>query len=152
MASENNVSAKFLNQGKRENDTLFSLNSKNGADILIIDDSIEMLSLIKKYISSQSLGKCQVFKNEFHAMNYLSTANVDLLIIDINLTTVDGFKVGEIMRGILKSEVPIIYISGDENYIKKFYQSEQRNSYFMKKPISKKVLKDVIDNMLFQVA
>ncbi len=114
--------------------------------------SSPFLFLLKKFIHSAHLGECQVFKNEFHAMNYLSTAKVDLLIIDVNLTTVDGFKVGQIMRDMVKEEIPIIYITGGNDYLKRFYESEQRNSYFMEKPITKKILKQVIDNMLFTAA
>jgi len=140
------------NSSNKSDDETLSSHGQTGANILIIDDSVDMLSLLKKFIDKEKLGQCHIFKNEFNAMSFLTNGKADLLIIDVNLTTVNGFKVGQIMRDIIKAEVPIIYITSDESYLKAFYQHEQRNTYFMQKPITKKVLKEVVDNMLLSAA
>ncbi|MDD0853496.1 response regulator [Halobacteriovorax sp. GB3] len=117
-------------------------------NILLIDDSVDMLNLMKVYINKGKLGDSHVFKNEFHALNFLSGAKVDLVVIDIYLASINGFKIGKILREILNSNVPIIYISSSNNGLQDFYKEDQRNTYFMKKPFDQKTFNDVVKSMM----
>lgn len=117
--------------------------------IVVIDDSLEMLNLIKSFIQIEQIGEAKVFNNEFEALSWVSRNDVDLVIVDIHLTSVDGYKIGDIIRSITKNETPVIYITADDKSIVDFYKLEQRNSYFMNKPFNKKVFQKVVSSMLF---
>ncbi|PIK15337.1 response regulator [Halobacteriovorax sp. JY17] len=114
---------------------------------IVIDDSSEMVALLNKYIENCNLGHGHSFENEFEAMEYVSENKADILIIDVNLKHINGFKLGDMLRVILKIEIPIIYISANNQYVKEFYEADQRNTYFMNKPFDKETFQSVIKKM-----
>ena len=114
---------------------------------IVIDDSSEMVALLGKYIENCDLGHGHSFENEFEAMDFVSKNKSDVLIIDVNLNHINGFKLGDMLRVILKIEIPIIYISSNDEYVKEFYEADQRNTYFMNKPFDKETFQTVIKKM-----
>ena len=114
---------------------------------IVIDDSSEMVALLGKYIENCDLGHGHSFQNEFEAMDFVSNNKSDILIIDVNLKHINGFKLGDMLRVILKIEIPIIYISSNDEYVKEFYEADQRNTYFMNKPFDKETFQTVIKKM-----
>lgn len=121
-------------------------------NILVIDDSSDMLELMNHYLTKGEIGEYQLFSNEYHALNYLVKEKVDLVIIDVFLDSITGFQVGKILRNLLQVNVPIIYISSHNNCLKEFYQQDQRNSYFMNKPFDQNTFLGVVKNMMDQKA
>ncbi|WP_127715779.1 response regulator [Halobacteriovorax sp. HLS] len=116
-------------------------------DFLVIDDSMEMVKLLNSFIVSGNLGHGHSFENELKAMEFVGENCPDILIIDVNLNYINGFKLGELIRSMLKLEIPIIYISSNDLYLKDFYDADQRNTYFMNKPFDKETFKNVIEKM-----
>ncbi len=116
-------------------------------DFLVIDDSMEMVELLNSYISSGKLGHGHSFDDEIQAMEFVGENCPDILIVDVNLKHINGFKLGELIRSMLKLELPIIYISSNDLYLKDFYNADQRNSYFMNKPFDKETFINVIEKM-----
>ncbi|WP_044557350.1 response regulator [Halobacteriovorax marinus] len=114
---------------------------------IVIDDSAEMVALLNKFIENCQLGHGHSFENEFEAMDFVSVNKADVLIIDVNLKHINGFKLGDMLREMLKIELPIIYISSNDLYLKEFYDSDQRNTYFMNKPFDKETFESVIKKM-----
>ncbi|OUR97042.1 hypothetical protein A9Q84_11970 [Halobacteriovorax marinus] len=116
-------------------------------EFLVIDDSLEMVDLLENFIENGKLGHGHSFENEFAAMDYISENKADVLIIDVNLNHINGFKLGSMIRAMLKLEIPIIYISSNDLYLKDFYKADQRNTYFMNKPFDKRTFESVISKM-----
>ena len=116
-------------------------------NFLVIDDSMEMVALLNNYISSGDLGHGHSFEDEIQAMEFVAENCPDILVVDVNLKHINGFKLGELIRSMLKLELPIIYISSNDLYLKDFYNADQRNSYFMNKPFSKETFVSVIKKM-----
>jgi two-component SAPR family response regulator len=116
-------------------------------NFLVIDDSMEMVELLNNYISSASLGHGHSFEDEIQAMEFVAENRPDILVIDVNLKHINGFKLGELIRSMLKLELPIVYISSNDLYLKDFYNADQRNSYFMNKPFDKETFINVIEKM-----
>lgn len=114
---------------------------------LVIDDSKEMVELLDSYIEKSRLGHGHSFENEFQALDYISENTADVVIIDVNLNHINGFKLGEMIRDLLKLEVPIIYISANDKFLENFYKADQRNTYFMNKPFDKETFSSVIEKM-----
>ena len=116
-------------------------------EFLVIDDSMEMIDLLNHFIESSKLGHGHSFEDELQAMEYVSESCPDVLVIDVNLKHINGFKLGDLIRSMLKLELPIIYISSNDLYLKDFYNADQRNSYFMNKPFDKETFISVIEKM-----
>lgn len=116
-------------------------------DFLVIDDSMEMVKLLNNFIIAGNLGHGHSFENELKAMEFVGENCPDILIIDVNLNYINGFKLGDLIRSMLKLEIPIIYISSNDLYLKDFYDADQRNTYFMNKPFDKETFKSVIEKM-----
>ncbi|GEM_PF-6859227 len=114
---------------------------------IVIDDSSEMVALLNNFIENCDLGHGHSFENEFEAMDFVSENKPDILVIDVNLKHINGFKLGNMIRDMLKIEVPIIYISSNDLYLKEFYDIDQRNTYFMNKPFSRETFESVIKKM-----
>lgn len=131
----------LLSQGSKNEGVLVELK------FIVIDDSSEMVALLGKYIENCELGHGHSFENELEAMDFVSKDKADVLIIDVNLKHINGFKLGGMIRGMLKIEIPIIYISANDLYVKEFYEADQRNTYFMNKPFSKETFQSVIKKM-----
>lgn len=116
-------------------------------EFLVIDDSHEMVKILESFIERSHLGHGHSFENEFQAMDYISENRADILVIDINLKHINGFKLGDLIRDMLKLELPIIYISSNDQFLKDFYKADQRNTYFMNKPFDKETFEQVIVKM-----
>ncbi|MFT6070977.1 MAG: two-component SAPR family response regulator [Bacteriovoracaceae bacterium] len=74
---------------------------------------------------------------------YIENKNLDMFIIDVNLPDVSGFEVGENIRKVLGSRVPIIYISSDLENMK--FMERKAVNIFLKKPLKANELISAID-------
>ena len=64
----------------------------------------------------------------------------DLLILDINLPSYNGFIVGKEFKRANFYHVPILYVSTDKKYQQDYQQYKNQYSSFLLKPFSKKQL------------
>lgn len=124
------------------------MNENVKPNILVIDDSTEMLELVNHYLAKGEIGQSHLFKNEYKALDFLLKEKVDLIIIDVFLDSITGFQVGKILRNLLQINVPIIYISSQDKCLREFYLQDQRNSYFMNKPFDQKTFIGVVRSMI----
>lgn len=78
--------------------------------VIVIDDDISIRSMLTDYLSQHAL-KVTALSGSQDLQRILSTAEVDLLIVDLNLGREDGL---DIVRKISSTcDCPIIIISGD---------------------------------------
>lgn len=79
-----------------------------GYKILHVDDEMEIIKLLKMYLSSEKITHYEAYDG-FKALSILTEENIDLLIVDIMMPGIDGF---ELIRKVRKiSRIPILVIS-----------------------------------------
>ncbi len=129
-------------------------------NVMILDDDPSITKLIEVNLRLQSERcnlenekllkpmRCLTFNSELDALEAIKTEHFDICIIDITLSYTLGFSVGKIIRTMSQSNIPIIYISSDTNYLRDFYKVDQRNTYFFPKPLDKNSFHDVFVNMI----
>lgn len=86
-------------------------------DILIIDDNVELASIISDFLENEGF-TVHVLTSGEEGLQYLSEHTVKLLLLDIMLPELDGLGVCRMLRE--KHNLPIIIMSarhGDENKI-----------------------------------
>ncbi len=116
-----------------------------GMSILLVDDTPENLFVMESAL--EDLG-CKIFQapsgNE--ALQMLAQHEIDLVLLDVQMPTMDGFEVAELMRGSRKTKnVSIIFItaiSKDIKYIEKGYEVGAENYLF--KPIQPSELRQKV--------
>ena len=103
--------------------------------LLLVDDEVRMLQLLKLYIEPHGF-ECITKTNGNEAINYLMDHEVDLVILDIMMPEIDGWATAKLMRSF--SKVPIIMLTardqssdilkglgiGADDYITKPFEEE----------------------------
>ena len=86
--------------------------------ILVVEDDLDIQELLKNFL--QEVGYDIVLANDgMEALSVFSTAQFDLVLLDVMLPKIDGFAVCELIRK--QSKVPIIMLtalSGEEEQIR----------------------------------
>ncbi len=86
--------------------------------ILVVEDDLDIQELLKNFL--QEVGYDIVLANDgVEALSVFSTAQFDLVLLDVMLPKIDGFAVCELIRK--QSKVPIIMLtalSGEEEQIR----------------------------------
>ena len=86
--------------------------------ILVVEDDLDIQELLKNFL--QEVGYDIVLANDgVEALSVFSTAQFDLVLLDVMLPKIDGFAVCELIRK--HSKVPIIMLtalSGEEEQIR----------------------------------
>ena len=86
--------------------------------ILVVEDDLDIQELLKNFL--QEVGYDIVLANDgVEALSVFSTAEFDLVLLDVMLPKIDGFAVCELIRK--QSKVPIIMLtalSGEEEQIR----------------------------------
>lgn len=89
--------------------------SPNAPLILIVDDDIELCTLLDRVLASEGF---QV-KTMYHgqpALEWLSKHTPDAIVLDIMMPDMDGFELLSKVRGIhVGGEMPVIMLSGRMN-------------------------------------
>jgi len=120
-------------------------------NVLIVDDSRSMRAVIKKTISMSGfkIDQCVEAGNGREALDVLARSWVDVIISDINMPEMNGFKfLEELKKDSLLKAIPAIVISteGSEKSIQNALELGAKG--FIKKPFLpqeiKKVLYEVI--------
>jgi len=87
-------------------------------NILIVDDSLSMRSVIKKIIGLSGIrtDHCYEAQNGREALEVLAGNWVDIILLDINMPEMNGIEFLEALRSDqLFKEVPVVFISTDAN-------------------------------------
>ena len=120
---------------------------KDKYSILAVDDSIPTLDMYKKILSS----KYNVFTADsaLSALNFVKSNNVDIILLDIEMPHVSGFKfLYEIRKIPSYVNVPIIIISikTDEDFIKEAKNSTAFDA--LAKPVGSRILYKKIEQAI----
>ena len=120
-------------------------------NVLIVDDSNSMRSVIKKIItiSGFKMDQCYEAGNGKQALEILSKVWVDVILSDLNMPEMNGLELLAALKGDgLLQEIPVIIISTEGSDERKKAVLDMGAKEFIKKPFSpeyvKKVLYEVI--------
>jgi len=107
-------------------------------NILVVDDDIFSRKLVEEYLQAFLNEDIIVFfsPNGQHALEALNCNKFDVLITDIMMPVMDGMELYEIVRG--KSglvELPIIVMSAVSDFADISSKLQNRNTYYLEKPI-----------------
>ncbi len=119
------------------------MKDSNVKKILIVDDSPTIRDMIVS-ILSQSGHNYELFEatNGLEAVARLNSESMDLIITDIVMPKMDGFELINEIRRIRNLEIPIIVMTGDEQYIDVFRIANllEPNDFLSKDTIQKRLL------------
>jgi len=111
--------------------------------ILIVDDDVINLMLLKKMLSKNGDFEILEAKNGLEALKILESEPVDIVLLDIIMPVMDGLQVIEALRSQKRYiDVPIVVLSTNE--MKKREALELGANDFMEKPIRENELLDKI--------
>lgn len=77
--------------------------------ILIVDDEIELLNLLKMVLIKEGFEKIYTAQNGEDAIDLFENINPDLAILDVMLPDMEGYDICKIIRK--KSNIPVLFLS-----------------------------------------
>lgn len=87
----------------------------SGKNILVVDDESSQLALSKELIKSVGM-KCDTALNGEEALNKLKSKKYDLVLTDIQMPKMDGFKLVKAIKNNSQfSDTPVVAVSGRTN-------------------------------------
>jgi two-component system chemotaxis response regulator CheY len=116
-------------------------------NVLIVDDSKSMRSVIKKIItiSGFRMDRCYEAVNGKQALEILSKEWVDVIISDLNMPEMSGVEMLAAIRADSRlREMPVIIISTDGSDEKRKSVLEMGAKQFIKKPFSPEYVRKVL--------
>tara|TARA_Y100000385_G_scaffold288134_1_gene353985 strand:+ start:53 stop:514 length:462 start_codon:yes stop_codon:yes gene_type:complete len=91
------------------------LDAKIDINLLVVDDDINFLRFFNQRLNSNTKYKylANMYTDELSALMNAPTDIPDVIVIDYHLSLSEGYQIGEMMKSVLKHDIPIIYISSD---------------------------------------
>lgn len=120
---------------------------KNKKRILIVDDDLEFLTIIKGYLSS--IYNVDVVNTYNLALDYLVKKKPDLVLLDYEMPIYNGMSLLGLIRGKRGFEkIPIMMVSGntDPSLIADLHKCNIQG--YIKKPVSKEIIIDKVEIIL----
>jgi len=115
--------------------------------ILVIDDEIMLLDLLKKMLEPQY--EIGIANSASSAISFLNNNKVDLILLDITMPNITGFDFLLDIRKIPSyMDVPIIIVSGNTG--QEFFTQARNSTAFdvLTKPVKKELLVKTIEKAL----
>ncbi len=125
-----------------------------GLNVLIVDDSSVMRSMIKKTIQMSGVPVSEFFQAENGqvGLDVLDREWVDVIFADINMPVMNGIEMIDIIRNNNdQKEIPIIVIS-TESSTTRIQEITEKGVQFIHKPFTPEKLREVIDDILGDLA
>lgn len=106
-------------------------------NILIVEDELRIRILLRDYFKKDGFSIIEASDGE-EALKCFSETNIDLVILDIMMPKIDGFKVCKTIRSV--SNIPIILLTAREEEEDKLLGYDLGADDYVTKPFSPKVL------------
>jgi DNA-binding NtrC family response regulator len=113
------------------------------AKILIVDDEVDMLMLLRMLIEDNTQFEVETTNNPSEALKLFSNKDFDLVITDLKMPGMDGLELFDELQGI-KSNVPVIMVTAYGSLEASESALKRGVSDFITKPFRK-------DNILFTI-
>jgi DNA-binding response OmpR family regulator len=113
--------------------------------ILIIDDEIEICELVKIYLENLGEFSVQTAHNGREGLHKAMHAKPDLVLLDINMPLMNGYKVLESLKANEDTcHIPVIMLTGACNNETVVSISKQYGDGYLAKPFDIEALKDAV--------
>lgn len=113
--------------------------------ILIVDDDVDLSAIVARFLENEGFAAACV-ESADDAYDYLSHHAVDLVLLDINLPTADGFAVCEELRR--ASAVPIVFASARTSETDRITGLDIGGDDYLPKPYSLRELLSHVNALL----
>lgn len=107
------------------------------ANILLIDDDVELTDLLSKYLSVEGYQVTVAHDGEA-GVALLTSHNFDLILLDVMLPKMDGFEVLKEIR--LRQLVPVVLLTAKDEEFERVYGLELGADDYVPKPFSSREL------------
>ena len=120
-------------------------------DVLIVDDSVTIRQMVKKTLDIAGLDVGEVYEasNGIEALAQLNEHPVAVMLVDINMPTMNGIQLLTRMRGNRKlKDIPIVIVS-TEGSQQRIAELESIGAFgYVRKPFHPEQLRDVLKPLL----
>lgn len=114
--------------------------------ILIVDDEPDVSNVLKKVFERAGFN-AESFDDPLLALENFKTGSYDLLLLDIKMPEMDGFRLYQEIKKI-DSKVKICFLTASEMYYEQFRKEEAPcaidKELFLRKPIANEELIEII--------
>jgi CheY-like chemotaxis protein len=111
--------------------------------IAVIDDCEKTTSLIRSFLKDFKKAQIVTFNDEFDAIRSIAEDRPDLILMDIQLEVLNGYKLAHLLREMNCPEVPIIYMSQEHKLLKD-------STFKLPKPLTKSHLSNYLESVLMK--
>ncbi|WP_265947362.1 response regulator [Dechloromonas sp. A34] len=113
------------------------VNAREGTQVLIIDDSKTIVTVLRKFLRSAGYETLEALDAE-SGLTQLQHHRPELIFLDIMLPGMNGFAaLRAIRRDPRTRDIPVIMMSGNEQAMEQFFGTRIGADDFMKKPFSR---------------
>ncbi|MBP7936006.1 MAG: response regulator [Phycisphaerae bacterium] len=120
-------------------------------DVLIVDDSVTIRQMVKKTLDIAGLNVGEVYEasNGIEALAQLNDHPVAVMLVDINMPTMNGIQLLTRMRGNRRlKDIPIVIVS-TEGSQQRIAELESIGAFgYVRKPFHPEQLRDVLKPLL----
>lgn len=110
---------------------------------IVVDDDFPQTRLMKTLIAQREDIKCvNSFVSPQKAIEYMSTAHIDIAFLDIGMDELDGIK----MSSLMPKNIVIIYVTASPNYALDAYQVDAVD--YLLKPVLEQKFNKAVDKAI----
>ena len=120
-------------------------------NILVVDDSAIIRSVLKKTIAMSGLDVGEVFEgfNGLEALEVLSKEWIDIVFADLNMPEMSGMElVAKMSEDNLLVSIPVVIVSSERNESKIEELKQRGIRAFIKKPFRPENFRDVVTDVM----
>jgi len=119
--------------------------------VMIVDDSMIMRHMIKKYISDENVEIVGTAENGKIALDLFKQTNPDIVTLDITMPEMDGLTLLETMMNMNKN-VKVMVITALSDKTTGLKAMKMGATSYITKPFSEKSLKEIMNRVVFESA
>lgn len=107
--------------------------------ILIVDDDIQVLKTMSQYL--KDVAHVHTVTGGKQALDFVTTHNVDIILLDVEMPILDGFLTLELLREVESCiNVPVIMVTGKQDKYTIFNSCLRGVDGYLVKPVTKNAL------------
>lgn len=116
--------------------------------IVCIDDSPTILNEIKRFLSQEKY-EITAIDDPVQAVSQIFKINPDLILLDITMPRINGYKLCSLLRNSGKcDDIPIIMVTGNKGLIDKARSKLSGATDYFTKPFTQKGLNEIVEKYL----
>lgn len=115
-------------------------------NVLIVDDDVQALEVMSLYL--QEIAYTATAIGGRQAIDYVRGHEVDVILLDVNMPIMDGFKLLEQFHNLKECiNVPIVFVTGQRDKYTVINSAFMGSDGYLVKPVSKEVLQEKVLEM-----